>query len=609
MATIPQNNSISIMSIKEFLGLNENPDGDTNLKTGELSEMQNFRITRDKHLQVRPGTRTLLSLAAAWEAWAAEHGVQNTASPRFCGAWEGMVGEERHVLAAYGGLLLDVSIGAAEAKVVGTATEEETFFFGFAKKVYLLNGHEYKVWDGSGEFADVEGYVPMVQTATTPEGSGTLLENVNRLTGKRRVQFSPDGEATTFQLPETAVDAILSVEGTDVAWSTDIAKGQVLFETAPARGINTVTVTYRKGEGSRDEVCRMRYAELFNGAVDSRVFLYGDGSNRCIYSGLDSSGAATAEYFPDLYEAAVGEANTAITGMVRHYSRLMVYKEGSAWSVQYGTEELESGAVTAAFYVLPINRQFGNDAPGQARLLENDPITLDGKNIYQWKATSTSGYINVSNTNAKHFSEKVSATVKSFTARDVKTFNRKSEQEFYFLHGDTALIYNYGADAWYKYTDFAFRCLMELDGELYGFRPDGGVVHISRSHHSDDGAEIHARAATGSMDFGRDWQMKYSPMIWVAILPESNARINVTVESNKRSDYPGKTVAASLSTFKHVDFNHFSFRTNRKPQVDRLKLKVKKATYYKLIYKSDSSSATATVLQTDVQLRYAGNVK
>ena len=31
MATIPQNNSISIMSIKEFVGLNENPDGDTNL--------------------------------------------------------------------------------------------------------------------------------------------------------------------------------------------------------------------------------------------------------------------------------------------------------------------------------------------------------------------------------------------------------------------------------------------------------------------------------------------------------------------------------------------------------------------------------------------------
>ena len=49
--------------------------------------------------------------------------------------------------------------------------------------------------------------------------------------------------------------------------------------------------------------------------------------------------------------------------------------------------------------------------------------------------------------------------------------------------------------------------------------------------------------------------------------------------------------------------------TNRKPQVKRLKIKVKKAVFYKLIFKSKSSSATATVLETDIQLRYAGNVK
>jgi hypothetical protein len=58
-----------------------------------------------------------------------------------------------------------------------------------------------------------------------------------------------------------------------------------------------------------------------------------------------------------------------------------------------------------------------------------------------------------------------------------------------------------------------------------------------------------------------------------------------------------------------VDFNHFSFNINRKPQVRRVKMKVKKATFYKLVFKSLSSSATATILETDVQLRYGGNVK
>jgi len=58
-----------------------------------------------------------------------------------------------------------------------------------------------------------------------------------------------------------------------------------------------------------------------------------------------------------------------------------------------------------------------------------------------------------------------------------------------------------------------------------------------------------------------------------------------------------------------VDFNHFSFATNRKPQVKKVKMKVKKATFYRLIFKSNSASATATVIETDIRLRYAGNVK
>ena len=68
MGHVNINTSASILKIKEFLGLNEAPDGDTRIKTGELSEMRNFRITRDKHLQIRPGHKTVLDLKAAWDA-------------------------------------------------------------------------------------------------------------------------------------------------------------------------------------------------------------------------------------------------------------------------------------------------------------------------------------------------------------------------------------------------------------------------------------------------------------------------------------------------------------------------------------------------------------
>ena len=65
MAQLASGNDISILKIREFLGLNENPDGDTHIKTGELSRCLNFSVTRDKHLQLRPGQKTVLDLRAA----------------------------------------------------------------------------------------------------------------------------------------------------------------------------------------------------------------------------------------------------------------------------------------------------------------------------------------------------------------------------------------------------------------------------------------------------------------------------------------------------------------------------------------------------------------
>ncbi len=605
MAQISTRNDINVLSIKEFLGLNENPDGDTKIKNGELSEMRNFRITQDKHLQIRPGTKTMLALNAAWIGLTEKPaGVEE---PRFCGAWYGNVGGTKYLVAAYGGAVWSVDMETWSATEIGRCVEDDTHFFGFANKLYLLNGHEYMSWNGAGSFEVVEGYTPIVYTATTPEGQGTLLENVNRLNGLRRAQYSPDGEATDFVLAEANVDEVLEVTGTGISWT--FANNKITFTSAPSKGTNTITIKYRKGSGSRNEVTAMRYSELYNGDTDSRVFLYGDGSNKILYSGIDDTGNASAEYFPDLYEALIGEANTPVTALVRHYSRLLAYKSDSTYSVQYGTITLESGMNTAAFYVLPVNRLLGNEAMGQARLLENSPLTLDGKSIYQWVATSTSGNITNSETNARRASDRVMSTLSAFDLKKTKTFNRKNQHEYWFMYGGTALILNYANDTWYVYTNVPFVQMLEIENEVYGFTAAGGIVHVSREYRNDDGVDIDAYAATGAMDFGRDWQLKYSPLIHVALQPEANARVFVTVESDRRSDYPEKVVASSLATFSHVDFAHFSFNTNRKPKVQRVKMKVKKATFYKLIYKSKSASATATVLQTDIQLRYAGNVK
>ena len=610
MAQIAASTQASILKIREFLGLNENPDGDTHLKNGELSKCRNFRITRDRHLQLRPGQRTVLDLKSAWDAL--ETKPEGVEIPRLCGAWTGSAGGAAHVLAAFGGVIWETPLDGRPVREVGRCTQDGAFFFGFGKKVYLLNGHEYLSWDGGAfsSFQTVEGYVPTVITACTPAGKGTLLESVNRLTGKRKAKYSPDGTATVFCLPEKDIDEVISVEGTAAAYTLDRAKGTLTFASAPAEGTNTVTVTYRKGEGARREVEAMRYAEMYNGAADTRVFLYGDGTNRTIYSGVDlDASAPTADYFPDLNEAAVGDENTPITAMVRHYARLMIFKRDSAWSMDAGITTNALGGVTAVFNVLPVNRNLGNEAPGQVRLLENNPLTLAEGNIYQWKAASSGVNATSDVRTAGRVADRVLDTLSGFDLGRTVTFNRLRESEFWFLYGGEALILNYAADAWYVYGNCPFLSMLEVEGEVYGFTEDGQVRHVSRQYRNDDGAEISARAETGAMDFDRDFSLKYSPRIFVAIQPESGARVVVTVESNRRGDYPEKIVSAGLAGFNHVDFGHFSFGTNRKPQVKRVKMKVKKAAFYKLVFFSASASATVTLLETDVQLRYAGNVK
>lgn len=591
MANISASSDTKIFTLEKWLGLNESPDGDTGLKMGEAAVMRNFRITRESHLQTRPGYAPVCTLSEG-------NPVR--------GIWNGYVNGEFHVVAASGGCLWDVDAESWSAEHIGDIDDSPTFFFGFSQKLYVLTGNEYYVWDGYSPVAPVIGYAPIVATAVPPTGGGTLLERVNILTGKRRVQFSPDGTATVFQLPETDVSEVLYVDGTASTWAANLEAGTVTFASAPTKGVNTVTVTYRKGTGSRDKVTKMRFAEFYNGESDTRVFLYGDGTNVAIYSDLDENGAASAEYFPDLNEMAVGSANTPITAMIRHYGRLVVFKTDSAYTTDYSPTSLETGTVTAAFYTTPLNREIGCAGYGQAVLVKNNPRTLHGRAVYEW---SLAGNGTRDERNAKRISQRVEDTLAAFSLEDCILFDDEQRQEYYVCCGDEMAVNNYGNDTWYYYDHVPATCMTSIRGEVYFGTPDGRLMHLSRRYRNDDLEPINAYWESGSMDFTADWRRKYSSTIWVSIKPEGQGRVTVTAQSNKKSDYIEKEVVSGLATLQNANFAHWSFNTNRKPQVQRVRIKVKRFTFYKLIFKSNSASSTATVLATDFQVRYTGNVK
>ena len=529
----------------------------------------------------------------------------NTVDKVVRGIWSGFVGGREVLCAACNGRLWELEQnedGSWEKTNAGTLdTTEDVCMFGFSEKLYLLNGSEYKVWDGE-TLENVVGYVPLIMVSVDPAtGSGTTLEGINKLTASRRVQFNTDGTTTVFQLPETGIASVTSAKNvaTGAALtisSSDTANGKVTLSEAPAEGANSIEITYAASADYASEVRAMRYAELYNGAQDTRVFIYGDGSNKALYSDIDTNGEPRADYFPDLNVAHVGDANTPITAMIRHYNRLLAFKLDSTWSIYYGSITLADGILTAGFYISPVNRSVGNCAPGQAVLVENRPRTLDGRSVMEWKPTSSSGNINGDERNAQRISQKVDATIRTFDLETAKTYYDKYNHEYYVI-GDNgnALVQNTTADAWYTYTNFAACCLINYKDELYFGTRDGELRHFSDTYFADNGEAIDAYWESGAMDFTEDFRRKYSAMLWVGIKPEDNGYLSVSAETDHKTD------------FAEYDFD--SVASGEVPEMTRLKLKAKKFTYYKLILSNNTADKTATVVSVDIRVRGTGYVR
>ncbi len=538
------------------------------------------------------------------------------------GIWSGYVAGTEYIVAACNGHLWSLAESGGiwtKTDIGSISTTGKVLLFGFGNKLYILDGTDYRFWDGT-TLTSVTGYVPIVATATPPAGGGTPLEQVNKLTGSKRQKFSPTGSATVFQLAETAIASVDWVKINGVMqtltthYTVNTSAGTVTFVTAPATGTNTVEIKWTKGTGSRAAILGMRYSEFYNGANDTRVFLYGDGTNKAFYSGLDENGQASAEYFPDLNVMSVGDSNTPITSMVRHYNRLLAFKEDSAYSVRYDIITLEDGTATAGFYVTPINRDIGNAACGQACLVENKPRTLDGRSIYEWVSVGTT--LTGDQRNAQRISQRVEQTLGAFDLPSAVTYFDKINHEYYVVQNGKALVNNTENDTWYVYKDFPAVCLIVYKNDIYFGTETGYIRRFSRDYSDDCGAPITAYWESGSMDFGANFKRKYSPMLWVGLKPEHNAGVNVTVATNEGCDgaYEGagigctRKVLSGCLSFLDMDFSRFSFGTGKRPSIRRLKLRVKDFTYYKLFFSSLAGS-TATIFSTEIRVRYLGNVR
>lgn len=619
-----------MFTVDKFLGINEAGDGSTELKMGEASRMENFLVTDAYNLRLRPGIRRVdfsqerdpAPILAAWSGF-----VGDTELLALCDFADGKDRLFVYVTEETGGhVLIHREEGALGLTDVKSAKVK---MFTFNGELYVMSSGKTVVYQQNG-FMEKQPYVPLVIVGASPAGGGTTLENINLLTPLRRENFSADGEAVDYVLPAEAVGVVaLSVDGvfyepTGIG-SFDSEAHTYTFSEAPGKGVGNVEFTYTTDElaanESRRQILNCTLHEEYNGSTDTRLFVAGNGTNKCYYTGVTQGGESTAMYFPALNEIAVDMSGSSITGLVRHYSKLLVFKNDGTHSISYEPVTLEGGNTVAGFYLRPMNREVGNGIMGQIQTVNNYPRTITKDGIYEWKITSS--YYR-DERYAKRISDAVQKTLARIDIDKVVTCDDDFRKTYYVFLNDeegTVLVnrYDLGKDGiWCIYKSNlcrGIRYAMMHGGEMI-FANDKETFVFEEALTMDASVEpggaaqqIKALWESGFMNFGADFRRKYSSIIYVSVQPQFKSDIIITAQTDKRADYMEKVIEDSVFEWNNANFPDWTFNTNDRPKIQRVRIKVKKFVYYKLIFKIEKEGAQGTILGFDQQIRFASMAK
>lgn len=618
-----------IFTVDKFLGINESEDGSTELKLGEASLIKNFTITDAGNLQTRPG-------AALFKRYASE---------QILNFWRGVIGTEWYVVIVKKNsnkeCIIEVIVEDFFTPENYITMEEVKVDFNVSKPVKIApDGDKLYVF---GEpttglamksivciFKDVVGkmvhktgvvYVPLTLTGCSPDGKGETLEPMNIVCSNMRLLYSADGTSKDYVLPSNVKEAYAVVDNdTLLDGSYSQTTHTFTFKTAPVKGVNNVefrcTIEDAEINAAAQKFYNMRYSEAYNGSTDGRLFFYGDGTNVCYYTGVPAFGSGF--YLPAGNEIAINATASEITAMCRDYSRLLVFTSDSAFSVTYEPTTLVDGTVIAGFTVKPVHKEIGCDVPGQVQMVSNYPRTICKNGIYDWKIAS---YSYRDERYAKLISLKVKKTLQRVDMRNAVCCDDSANRTYYVFLNDekgTVIVHRYELDAWSIYEGEVFKDVLYANTDTKGmlFASANSIYQFDYNESRDvslteekNNVDIEAVWESGYMSFGAPFKRKYSSTIWISVLPEVASNIGITVSTDSRDEYRQKETGINLFSWNSMDFSNFSFTMNNAPKIKRIKLKVKKFVYYKMIFNVSRSGARATVLGYDQQVRFSSYAK
>lgn len=489
---------------------------------------------------------------------------------------------------------------------LGAMADARSVSFRFDDRLYLLDGTEYRVYDGSTLAAVSAGaYVPTVVISRNPTGGGTAYEALNLLGTRWRESFLGTAEDKTYQLTadgldETPVTAellnadgewVAKTEGTD--FTVDRERGTVTFTTAPGvspvTGHDNVRVTAskaREGYGGMVSACTVFAVYGVGGAAD-RVFLSGNAAKPGMdwYSAYDDP-----TYFPDTSYTQLSRDGARVAGYAILNNTLATFLQGSTdgRSVVVRTGSLDSDG-EALFRIT--NTLIGEDAaaPGTFALAGKEPLFLTERGVYAITAEELTG-------------EKYSQERSYYISAELEKAEDKAGaraivwRDFYVLAlGGTLYLLDLRQRSYEKnspYSSFQYECyyfpditarVLFQDGDALCFgQADGKLRRFGTNVddpgcYNDDGAAIDAYWEFS--DFDGQTFFRAKTFTGVSVRLASAVLTGVRIFAQKQGlwsqVFDAKERARYLD-WGYIDFAKFVFSADRTPRTLWGKIKLKK---------------------------------
>lgn len=467
--------------------------------------------------------------------------------------------------------------------------DEESCFFIFEDKLYINDGLNYLVYDGTLKNVSDIAFIPTTTIGRSPSGGGTMYQDVNLLQAKRINMFTADGTSKDYYLDATEIDSVNEVYVNNVIttdYTVTKALGRVTFNTAPAKsilGTDNVKIVFSKtSAGYIDRIPKCKISQVF----DNRVFFTG---NIAYKNTLFHSELNNPAYISDLSYYQDGTSEAAIKDIAVGNNILWVFKEPNqenatvfyhvpSTSQEYGRiYTSKQGNVSIGCYASAIN--FNDDKVFLSKYgLEGITGDILEEQLLSHRSTLVDNrLVNANNLNkAKMYEWKGYLLV----LVDKYIFLADSRQKFQGING---MEYE-----WYLWDirNSNPNILKEYKGELYIGSADGTIYMVGGTN--DNGEIINSYWTTPMDAFGYSNMLKTTNkrggLARIKTIP--NGKIKIAERTDKTEE---KFITSKSSTgfdYGNIDYSNFAYTTKTDSYIV-YKIKEKKFLNISLKFYSD----------------------